>query len=57
MAQEIENGKNKVNLVRGRNSKDTTVSVAELSHKEDGIKGDLYLFAKLSCRIQMKLSQ
>lgn len=56
MAQEIENGKNKVRLGRGENSKDPTLFVAELSHQEDRIKGALRHFAKLSCRIQIKLS-
>lgn len=52
LAQEIENRKNKVRLVRGKNQKDTILFVAELSHEEDRIKGDLHPFAKLLGRIQ-----
>lgn len=57
LAQEMENGKNKVGLVRGGDSKDTTLSVAELSHEADRIKGHLCLLARLSRRTQIKLSQ
>lgn len=49
----MEDGENKVRLVGGEHEKDTH-SEADLSHKEDRVKGGRPLFSKLSRRIQIK---